>query len=146
MRDIFLHARTMQKNITALCQHIYTLSHHDDLRHTIRNQVTPQKPSQIRNFWHHAFQVHNQDNNSLSAIALIRRIFLDRLTQPPRQFFPFFGMARCGGDLTFSLLVSYCNATNCLVYLSTSSTETLCNLPLLWVPPSCPVSWGFGRR
>jgi hypothetical protein len=37
---------------------------------------SPQKKSsQIQNFRRHMFQVHNQDNNSLSAIALIRCIF-----------------------------------------------------------------------
>jgi len=51
-----------------------TLSHHDDFRRTVRNQVTTQKPSQIQNFRRRAFQVNNEANINPSAIALIRRI------------------------------------------------------------------------
>jgi hypothetical protein len=78
----FFRVRTMQKHhITAS-----TLSHHDNLRHTVRNHPTPQKPSQIENSRCHTVQGHIQDHNIPSAIALIRHIFQDRIPQPLSQF------------------------------------------------------------
>lgn len=55
-------------------------------------------------------------------------------------FFTFFVMAWREGNSTSLLLVSYFNATDCLVYLSTLSPQTICCLLLLWVTPTCPVS------
>ena len=142
-RDIFLHVRTMQKNITSPRQHSPTMtvsagpsemsSPHKNHRRYKTSDATQSKDTpktttpRARSPWFVVF-------------------FKNEPHHHQANFVTFFVMERRDGNSTFFLLVSCFNSANNLFYVSTLLPQILCCLLLFLVPPSCPVLEELGDR
>ena len=136
-RDIFFACAPCKKHHVAAS----TLSHHDGLRRTVRNQLTPQKPLQISNFRHRTIHGHIRDNNIPGAIASIHCIVGDRIPQPPCQFCYIFRRGMVCWKFNVFPIGKIIEWQFHLFYQSRSPPPELCCLLLLQLPPCCPVTY-----